>query len=114
MDDERLDLSALDPTSDPGRWQNVVDVTLARVDGVLRERERQNDPLTMIAAWMKPLLIAGAVALAILIPIEVALESGNNRANQIDQLVALSTAWADGDSPTGADLIRALSQGAPE
>lgn len=113
MDDERLDLSALDPTSNAVHWQSVLSVTLERIDAVLQERERQNDPLVLIAGWMKPLLVAAAVALAILIPVKIALQDEDGQANQVEQLVSLSTAWADGESPSGADLIRALSQGAP-
>lgn len=112
MDEERLDLSALDPARDPDRWRATVDATLARVDGVLRERERRRGPLAEIAGWTRPLLAAAAVATAILLPAHAALERHVDRREQVRGLVALSTDWARGEHrPTGADLLRAVHRG---
>lgn len=110
MDERRLDLSALDPARDPGQWRTVFDATLARVDDVLLHRRQ--DPLALIAGWRRPLLAAAAAALLVLVPLEVALERRETRAETVRGLVAASTAWAqEGRAPTGAELLRAMRTG---
>jgi hypothetical protein len=111
MDERRLDLSALDPARDPGRWRAVFDGTLARVDDVLLHR--REDALSLIAGWRRPLLAAAAAAVLMLVPVEVALERRETRMETVRGLVAVSTAWArEGRAPTGAELVRAMSTGA--
>ena len=73
-DDEPLDLSALDPERDPGRWRALIEGTLARLDLALEERSRRDDPLYVIATWRIPLLAAAASFILVLIPVEIALE----------------------------------------
>jgi hypothetical protein len=110
MDDRRLDLSALDPARDPGRWRGVFDATLARVDDALLQRRQ--DPLALIAGWRRPLLAAAAAAVVLLVPVEVALERRETRVETVRGLVAVSTVWAqEGRAPTGAELLRAMSTG---
>ncbi|HET7276183.1 MAG TPA: hypothetical protein VFI91_13525 [Longimicrobiaceae bacterium] len=111
MDEERIDLTPLDPAFLPSHWPKTVAATQVRIDAVLLERERLRDPLTTIAGWMKPLLVAAAVVIAILIPVEIALERAENRSEQVQQLVGLSTDWAQGHQLTGADLLRVLRSG---
>jgi hypothetical protein len=111
MDDDRpLDLSALDPARDPARWRAVFDATLARVDDALLQRRQ--DPLALIAGWRRPLLAAAAAAILFLVPVEVALERRETRIEAIRGLVSTSTAWAaEGRTPTGAELMRAIRTG---
>ena len=110
-DDERMDLRALDPARDPARWRGVMDATLSRVDGVLALRARQ-DPLTLIAGWTRPLLAMAAAALAVLVPVEVALERREARDEPVRGLVRASTEWAHrGEAPTGEELLRAIRTG---
>lgn len=107
-DRNRIDFSALDPMQDPGHWRDVMAETLARVDGVL-DRRRQ-DPLTTIAGWRRPLLAAAAIAVLVLVPVELALETREPQTEQVRRLVSLSTGWDRGESPpTGADFLRALT-----
>ena len=112
-DHDRLDLSALDPARDPEHWERVMAATLIRVDAVLSRRI--DDPLTAIAVWKRPLLVAAGVALALLIPIELALELRESRAEQVERLVSLSSRWEDGRTPpSGAEFLRALTaEGTP-
>lgn len=110
MDERRLNLSALDPERDPARWRAVFEGTLSRVDDVLLHR--REDALTLIAGWRRPLLAAAAAAVLMLVPVEVALERRETRAETVAGLVATSTAWADeGRAPTGAELLRAMDTG---
>jgi hypothetical protein len=107
-DHDRLDLSELDPMRDAEQWERVMAATLVRVDAVLSRRTE--DPLAAIAAWSRPLLVAAAAALVLLIPVEFALELREQRAEQVQRLVSLSTGWDDGEEPpTGAEFLRALT-----
>lgn len=107
-EDDRLDLSPLDPMRDPGHWQAVMGATLMRVDAVLFQRRQ--DPLSLIASWSRPLLVAAATAVALLVPAEIALETREERAEQVRRLVALSTGWQEeGAPPSGSDFLRALA-----
>jgi hypothetical protein len=104
---DRLDLSPLDPLRDPAHWRSVVDATLVRVDAVLARRPQ--DPLSLIASWTRPLLVATLVALAVLVPVELALEMREARAGQVERLVELSADWRHGEPPpSGSDFLRAL------
>ena len=105
---DRLDLSALDPMRDPEQWERMMAATLVRVDAVLTRR--MEDPITAIAAWRRPLLLAAAAMLALLIPVELALEARESRAEQVERLVSLSTDWDhSGGPPSGAEFLRALT-----
>ena len=101
-----VDLSPLEPE----RWDAVVEDTLRRVDAVLAARPQ--DPLTLIASWSRALTIGAAVVVALLAPVELALERREARAEQVDSLVRLTTrATLGAQPPTGAELSRALGQG---
>ena len=105
-----VDLSPLGPAGDPARWQRVVDATLLRVDAVLEARRRAQDPLTLIASWRRPVLVAAGVAVAILVPVELVLEVREARAEQVEALVTLSAELVRAEAPpSGADFLRALA-----
>lgn len=109
-ENDPVDLSPLGARVDPGRWEAVVASTMARVDAALAERERRHDPLTLIAAWRRPVLLAASVALALLVPLEIALERRETRVEQVAALVALSWSLDRVESqPSGADFLRALA-----
>lgn len=110
MNDEQdpIDLSALDPAHEPERWHGVMDETLRRIDRVLAGRAR--DPLTLIASWSRPLTLGAGVAVALLVPVELALELRESEAERVQMLVQWSTRTALGDeAPSGADLSRAFT-----
>ena len=105
---EPLDLSPLDPTGDPERWRDVVAATRLRVDAALAQRA--DDPIALIAGWRRPLLVAAAAAIALLVPVELYLETREPRAEQVERLVALSSDRdAAGAAPSGAEFLRALA-----
>jgi hypothetical protein len=112
MNDERLDLSPLDPMEDPTRWRSLVEGTLHRVDAVLAERSADEHPLMLIASWRRRLLWAAAAALAILVPAEIALELREAKQERVDRLVTISSHWGP-VPPTGATFLRALGVLAP-
>ena len=109
-DDERIDLSSLDPMKDPRHWDDVVQRTMQRVTPVLVDRA-DGAPLLVIGGWVKPLLAAAAVLLALLVPAEIALESREVRVEQVERLVTLSAAWEPSNPPpSGAEFVRALAE----
>jgi len=110
-EEDRLDLSALDPLREPERWRGVVESTRARIDAVMEERERRRGPLLLIAGWTRPLLAAAAIAVALLIPLELALEAREAHAERVERLVSLSTEWTPGDAPpSAAEFVRVLGE----
>lgn len=110
MNDDRMDLSPLDPMRDPGHWGAVMAATLTRVDAVLAERELASDPLALIASWTRPVLAAAAITIALLIPVELTLEMREAEAERVERLVTLSSAMNGGATPTGADFLQALAE----
>jgi hypothetical protein len=104
-----VDLSPLRP-ADEARWQRVVSATLLRVDALLEARQLAQDPLTLIASWRRPVLVAAGIAVAILVPVELVLEVREARAEQVEALVTLSAELVRGETPpSGADFLRALA-----
>jgi hypothetical protein len=111
IDDERLDLSALDPNRHPVRWQAIVDSTLKRVDTILADRaSREDDALYLIASWRRSLLAAAAVLVVALIPAEIALEIREARAEAVHRLALLSTSSVHGQRPpTASEILRTIA-----
>lgn len=102
-EDERIDLRALEPEE----WGAAVQGTMRRVERVLASRQR--DPLTLIAGWSRSLTLAAAAAVALLVPVEVALEVREAESDRVRTLVWFSTRTALGEEPpTGEELLRAL------
>ena len=110
MDEQPLNLAALDPARDPARWRAVVEGTLDRVDAALQRR--RTDPLAMIAAWRRPLLAAAAAVLLVLVPVELGLERREARGRPVRALAEVSAAFVpEGRLPTAAVLVRAMTVG---
>jgi hypothetical protein len=108
---ERVDFSALDPERDPEHWRRVTEATLLRIDAVLDRR--RDDALSTIAHWSRPLLVAAAATIAVLVPIEIALETRESRAEQVDRLVSLSSWHQAKRPPSSAEFLRALAERTP-
>ena len=111
MDHEKVDLSILDPERDAAKWQAVVTTTLRRVDEAVEARSAaREDALATIASWRRPLLVAAAASIAILIPVELALEARESKLETARRMANASLAWVDeARSPTGAEILRAIS-----
>ena len=105
-EEERIDLRALEAAD----WPGMVQGTLRRLEHVLASRQR--DPLTLIASWSRSLTIGAMLVVAVLIPVEVALEGREVETERIQTLVRFSTRTALGEEPpTGEELLRALGHG---
>ena len=113
MNMDKVDLSPLDPERDPAQWQRLVNSTMMSVDAALEARAASSDdPLMTIAGWSRQVLLAAAASLAILVPVEIALEIRESRAEAAHRLAAVSAAWVEGQkNPTGSDILRAIAAG---
>lgn len=109
LDDDPIDLSPLSGNEPPGRWQEVIEHTLARIDAALLQSPDPESPFEIIAAWRRPLLRAALAAGVVFVLVEVALERRETHTEQVARLVALSTTWpAGGEAPSSADFLSAL------
>lgn len=108
IENEKLDLSALDPA----RWKAVIDETLERVYAKLDERSKcEDDAFDLIVRWRRMLIAAAAVVLAVLIPAEFALEARESREEAIHRLAILSAASVQRhQSPSAAEILRTIAE----
>ncbi len=109
MSDDRIDLSALEPGRDGGRWDAAVQRTLRRVEVALLDRAPA-DPFAFIAQWRRPVLAAVAAVVVVVVPVEWALERREAGAERVRRLARLSGEAVRGEQgPTGAELLGAVS-----
>ena len=59
--DRPMDLSPVDPTADPERFDQLVESVIARAADELAARRIRSGPVVQIAAWRRPMLAAAAV-----------------------------------------------------
>jgi hypothetical protein len=99
MDDDPIDLSALDPSSDTQRWEQMVRSLSARAASNAR-----HPVLIDLARWARPVLaIAAAVAILTWMPSLLSRQS-----EPADPVAALVT-WAGRDQvPPTDELLRLL------
>lgn len=113
---EPVDLSPLDPARDPGRWARLMDATRLRVDAAVRERAIPLDALAVVGGWMRPILAAAVLALALLGAARVTMGGPTSRAapaSDAQRLAALTAGFAEGHVPTGAELAAAVRARGP-
>ena len=110
-EDERLDLSALDPGRDRVRWAGIVQATLREAEQALGRRVAPADPFDLLVGWFRPILAAAAVLAGILGATSVALHSRTSldAASESRRLAALSEqSLGRGVHPSGAQLLVAI------
>jgi hypothetical protein len=119
MDDERLDLSALDPSADGARFARLIAGTLERARPELRRRAAAG-PMGLLARWTRPMLAAAAITAiasgAVLTrAANGALDEGAWAAGaEPATLSALLDDWvAETRTPTVTDLMIALEGDLP-
>lgn len=115
MDPERLDLSPIDYTADPGERERLVAAILARAEPELRRRLAAQSPIALLARWVRPTLSAAAVLAAVsaaaLVLARTAEELAPPGAGLAEALEvpAPVTPWLVGErEPTVSDVILAL------
>ena len=107
MNDEMpVDLSALDVDADA--WRAVMDSTMSRIDEVMAERDT---PFVVLSAWRRPLMLAAAVIVALLVPVKYSMELRESDAEPIRALVNVSVqAVHASDVPAAPALLRPVSR----
>lgn len=102
MDDDRVDLSALDPARDPARWNALVTATAARAAA----RRRASLARTLTGYGLPAFALAAAAALAIwlLAPARGAPAITTESYSASDGLAG----WALRGDPDGAGLLSSL------
>jgi hypothetical protein len=106
MPPERIDLSALDPSRDAGRWEALLKDLSARAVA-----ELQSPVLCQLTAWARPALaVAALAAFACWLPAfaDGGTASGGTRLASVDAARTLSE-WETGRQPSAAQA--ALSAG---
>jgi hypothetical protein len=117
-DPDRLDLSPLDPGRDPEHWSDFLAVTRLRVEAAMERVADTRDPVELLAGWLRPVLAAAAVLVALLGSARL-LVGGRGaaleHASEARRLAALSDeSLGHGLRPSGAQLLVALrSRSAP-
>jgi hypothetical protein len=115
MDEERLDLSALDPRSRPERWEGMVSGILAHAPAAVRERGL----LAVLGEWARPALAAASfvgLVSAGLLALSLERDGAPPRAQTLAEslLPAPLDEWvADGRMPSEVDLLTAWGDVAP-
>lgn len=111
MDDERIDLTPIDPTAAPPRFDAIVGRIMSRAAGTLAERRQAGTALAQIAHWWRPTLAAAAV-LAVVALGTLALAdtpAGAGTESGIAEAVGVPSSLAPWvrveESPTTAELV---------
>ena len=109
-DPGRIDLSPLDPEGDPERWRRMMQATRLRMAAVLRDRERNADPLEVLSGWVRPILAAAAALLLLLGAADAMVDGpGPSPGSNARRLARLTEdAVLHGRAPTGAELLAAI------
>jgi hypothetical protein len=103
MEDELLDLRALDPAADPGRLETLAERIVAAALPELQRRAGARSPLAVIARWARPTL-STAASLAFISACGLALVRGRDSTGASEG--APSVGAAEG---LRAGLVQALS-----
>jgi hypothetical protein len=110
MEDDRLDLSALDPAADRLRWERLIRDVLHRAEPELARRSSGSGVLGMLGNWAWPTLSAAALAaimsgaaLSWYVPAEPVVISGVVDALNLPEPV--STWLSEERAPERADLV---------
>ncbi|HEY3449704.1 MAG TPA: hypothetical protein VGK67_25340 [Myxococcales bacterium] len=100
-DDDRLDLSALDPTRDALRFERMARSLAAKA---VEQHSPQADPLSFAVRWWRPALaLAASLALLAWAPslLGASPSSSSSQATAADPSTTLLS-WASGEGPSSA------------
>lgn len=117
MDQERMDLSALDPTADRLGYERLVRRVMDAAAPELARRAAASNPLALLAGWARPMLATAAAVAALAVGALAAtdrpgagVETAGTFANALG-LPAQPAEWLDeGREPTEYDLVLALER----
>jgi hypothetical protein len=109
-EEDRIDLSSLDPARDVERWERVIDSIASRAWEARRRRRGVADQLL---AWTRPTLaLAAGVALAIWAGALLGGQhSGTVAATEEDAAFALAGWAGGGETPSTSRILQVLGDG---
>jgi hypothetical protein len=113
MMDDPLDLTPLDPTVDPVRWEALAEAIRLRAAPELARRTEAGDVLGLIGYWARPMLAAAMVVVAVSLSALTMIRppetfGGVVEALQLDEPVAT---WLATTGPlTTDDVLFAIEQ----
>jgi hypothetical protein len=108
-DDDRVDLSALDPERDPARWEARILAAAASARAAARRRTSLSRTLAGYGIPAFALAAAAALAIWLLAPRRGAPAMPREHSSESDGLVG----WALRGDPDGAGLLSSLGGGGP-
>jgi hypothetical protein len=116
MEEQRVDLSALDPASNELRYERLVRGVLAAAEAELARRARAQTPLTVLGMWARPMMAAAAIMAVLAGSVLFTLDRGE-ASETSDSLAeglgipAPAAEWLMEDrEPTRADLVLAMER----
>jgi hypothetical protein len=107
MEQEKVDLSALDPSRDSARWNRLVDSITRRA---LEARRRRISVPYQLLAWARP-AVAMAAAFAVVVLVGASISRLSARSSEVataKPAVMLSIWAATGNRPSTASMIEVL------
>ena len=119
MDEGRLDLTPLDPTLDPVRWERMIAAIMSSVQPELDRRRALASPVLVLAAWMRPALSVAASVLIVSLGALAFVKERSPRPHNAAPLVAATLGlprtvaeWVvENRRPTAADLLTGFQGG---
>jgi hypothetical protein len=118
MDDDRLDLSPLDPTRDEDRFSRTVGrIMAAAAPGLARRRARATPIGTVVRWWRPTLALAAALTMAavgVLVNVQSTAAATEPQSTGVAEALGIPTsmsAWVRaGGTPTAGQVFEALQE----
>jgi anti-sigma-K factor RskA len=114
MNDERLDLRALDPTRDPERFERAVGRIMDRAALPLAARRARLTAVGQVTRWWRPMLAVAAalaiVALGVLTRVDPAAATEPGVAEAIGIPTTVATWMVTAETPTAAQVYTAFEE----
>ncbi len=114
MDDDRIDLSAFDPTRDEAHFDRLVDSIMVRAADQLAERRASSSPLMQLVQWRRPMLAAAAVIAMVSVGVLWQVQSPGleEETTGVAEAIGVPSLLAQGirnnELPTTAELFEAF------
>jgi hypothetical protein len=111
MNNNPVDLSALDPASDPARLRRMTNTILAQAARALAARRRAPTVITELASWTRAVLSAAVVVCLLSAPVLLRGRSTGKAAPRAPDLGSAAVIWVvDGRTPTVGELLYAMGE----
>ena len=113
MMDDPLDLTPLDPSVDPVRWEALADAIRLRAAPELARRAEAGDVLGLIGYWARPMLAAAMVVVAVSLSALTMIRPQQPFGGLVEALLLEEpvASWLETSGPmTTSDVLLAIEQ----